>query len=804
MNGDEYDTSKKREITKSSTDQIRSTKKYLQNARKLVDDHLSRLEDSISAKWLQQQLEWSSPTNDSRASLITKNSLLQSQLKITHDETNHLIAMLQRQQDARLRSLTMRRIRSGIRISFSSWREVRSNRVMYAVSEYRLLLRTLNTALRNHFWHWAAAVARHRRVQALGTRCLSAVLTALRARAFAGWRAHHTTAAATALVRSAASARVLSAVMDGWRALHRNRQRTADALRVQHCRSLPPAAAIIAPRFRAWAELQALRAALTAACRRAARLRAAALLRASLRGLRLVARRRREELRLRRRAASAQAARLLAAAMAALRGLPHRRRDLLAQRLDAVAPARRAAAFHGWYREAGRGRALYRTGLRVVLGVMRRCLGRAIAGWARQAHLRSRLTRAAGRWAASAARRGAAATLRALRDAAAAQRRLARSAADWQRGRAGRGLRAGLAGWRAAVSVSRSRSRLVASIQARLTAGPARRAMTAWRGCCARTALLRYLGLRVLLRRLRACMAAAFRSWDAVGGRVLQTQAAAQQAAAALAVAAVRRGSRCMALRLWAAAAARGYERAGMARLAEARSERRLSAAMLARWRGQMREVAIWRRQGRQLVLRWITNLARRIVWAWADCVMTAAASTAAAAAWARERAAQHIGLAWCVSSWAGRGAARQGRAAAVQAKDAMLQRRGRLVSYHRWVRWALGRARQRRMDMTGDAAVLLHRVQMRRTWAGAVSAFSSWKYLSRLKPIAPIAEPAADGGSKEGGGVAVDGSSWEDEDRLLSEAQSAVVMSSVPRLHFDAPARVPAQDSARPAATPR
>ena len=125
--------------SKSIAEAIHKKKQYLFVAKKMVNDQLRSLEDPISSKWLQQQLETSS---DSRASLTAKNGLLHSHLQAANNEITVLrgqlkrkeqsfTLILQRQQDARLRALAIRRIRKIIQTLFFLWRDVRSSRVRY-------------------------------------------------------------------------------------------------------------------------------------------------------------------------------------------------------------------------------------------------------------------------------------------------------------------------------------------------------------------------------------------------------------------------------------------------------------------------------------------------------------------------------------------------------------------------------------------------------------------------------------------------------------------------------------------------
>jgi hypothetical protein len=120
------------EKIRSNIDHIRQN---LPCERNVVDDHLNRLEDSISSRWLHQQLEVSSAA-ETQETLVTKNLLLQSQLKLYYEENNNLVAhyrrkqlvvtaALQRQQDARLGNIARRRIRMLMRSSLLIWRDIR-------------------------------------------------------------------------------------------------------------------------------------------------------------------------------------------------------------------------------------------------------------------------------------------------------------------------------------------------------------------------------------------------------------------------------------------------------------------------------------------------------------------------------------------------------------------------------------------------------------------------------------------------------------------------------------------------------
>ena len=127
---------------KINSELIQKKKQYLLVSRKRVNDHLNRLEDPISSKWLQQQLESSS---DNRATLTAQHALLQTQAKAAMDEAAALrgllnrkeqsfTAALQRQQDARLRGLAIRRIRKVVKFQFDLWRKARSDRIRYSMT----------------------------------------------------------------------------------------------------------------------------------------------------------------------------------------------------------------------------------------------------------------------------------------------------------------------------------------------------------------------------------------------------------------------------------------------------------------------------------------------------------------------------------------------------------------------------------------------------------------------------------------------------------------------------------------------
>jgi hypothetical protein len=102
-------------------------------------------------------------------------------------DVDKLVALLYRQQDARLRRIAVSRMVRTIKLSIQAWREHLLDRRRRDEAEFGIILRKLRTTLKDTLAMWSAYARKCSRLRKLGVSMLLRVLARYRTQAFRQW-----------------------------------------------------------------------------------------------------------------------------------------------------------------------------------------------------------------------------------------------------------------------------------------------------------------------------------------------------------------------------------------------------------------------------------------------------------------------------------------------------------------------------------------------------------------------------------------------------------------------------------------
>jgi hypothetical protein len=721
---------------------IQSKKQRLVVARNMVDENLSRLEDSVSSKWLSEQLlQWSE--GESRSSFVAKIVLLQSQNKSLSDEVKVLTAQfkrkefelslaLQRQQDARLRRLTLGRIEEVLKFSLHCWRETRLKRIRYGMLKYRLILKNLNGRLSSSFHSWEDFITHHSRTRQLGVRFLASILNSFRQKIFMAWkilwsRRIELTKRCAVILKKNWNGR-LAMCFSFWNmfVFHQKKhsQRCIKACNYSMTRLLIKMMNIwldsvqhrsyrmnVLCRFRARWQRFKVRNAITEWQRQSAK-----------RGLLCI-----KMLRIR-------SDRLIWLKRSAIRSWQfdsNAGNEMMASRLYFISRRILQNSFRLWSTFSIRRRWYYRYGLSIVVRYMRHCGKNALIGWAQSVQLRTGFRRLAAR-----------------ADISHKQSIIADSLDNWKELIFNRkyirvvGMKHFLkylkallkfcfqqwTVWKSKVHSRRSEM-LKASFNRSKFLALEYCVYYSWREKTFRNIFLKSLGMKVLLRSLRICMASFLFRWFA-----------------------------------YCEHSVRG-ENNQVLRIVRSRILRQRLFSNFTKWAARICDISGFRSRGQKFVLRLISNQMRFCFKTWVE--RSRCFKTQEIYDWKSTKSSR-FQCKTLLLHWNSMSKYRKFSVRAIQFLERALKKYAKIQFMHRWFR-NIAAMEQMEKHIKGNVLVFCHISEMKRTWFCLLTCFHGWKYCSQIRVEGSEEEPNRP--DKSG------------SQRAL--VMSAVVMSNIPKLNL-------------------